>query len=207
MAKLPLSIDGFERFAMPWWLLDLKNFNLILNRAVPTEVTSEKSINYVEILVPGGASADDRYSNMGSETISFSIPIINFNNTLGNYPQVSQFRLLRQPAYWPWELHKLLLGFTTGAPDEFREPPRVYLMWGTGNLFPLEYKVTQCSFTNAYMNGIGMPRYTVCNLSFKLVENGILYSTERIAGRLGAIFGFVQNTQGFIFGEGNPYRS
>lgn len=198
--KIPLSVSGLEKFPLPFWMLDLKNFSLITNRSVPQSVDSDKAINYAEILVPGGSSSDNRYSSMGSEQISFTVRVAAFNNTIGAYALAAQYRNLRMAG-----------GFLDGFYGDtfFKSNPTVYLSWGTGNVLPMEYYVTKVGFKNQNFNNLGQPQVIDINLNFRLNEDSALYRMEKMATKVASVLGTVQGlTQAFPSQkDGNPYRS
>lgn len=183
--------------SIPFWMLDKKNFSLIISKTVPVTMTDTKNIAYAEVSVPGGDSSDNNYASMGAEEVSFSIKVVNFNNSVGNSPMLSQFRNLRTAGG--------IFDIAFLNSRQFSANPTVLMWWGTGKFAPMEYKVTEVNFNHMNHNRFGFPQHTDVSMKFRLDQSGVLYKLEdtfsKVASVVGSANGLVK-----LFSYGNPYK-
>ncbi len=183
--------------SIPFWMLDKKNFSLIISKTVPVTMTDTKNIAYAEVSVPGGDSSDNNYASMGAEEVSFSIKVVNFNNSVGNSPMLAQYRNLRSAGG--------LFDLAFFNSRQFATNPTVLMWWGLGKFAPLEYKVTEVNFSHMNHNRFGFPQHTDVAMKFKLDQSGVLYKLEdtfnKVASVIGSANGLVK-----LFSHGNPYK-
>lgn len=189
MFKLPGSI--------PFWMFDKKNFQLIISRSVPTSISDGKNIVYAEVSVPGGGASDNVFASMGAEEVSFSLRIVNFNNSLGNSLLLAQYRNLRTPG------GVLDIAFLNRR--QFNPNPTVLMWWGTGKFAPLEYKVVDVQFTHQNHNRFGFPQVTDVAMKFRLDHEGLLFKLEDMFMKVGSYVGMADSLLK-LFTARHPYK-
>ena len=189
MFKVPKSI--------PFWMFDRKNFQLIISRSVPTSINDSKSIVYAEIAVPGGGHSDNVFASMGAEEASFSLRVVNFNNSLGNSLLLAQYRNLRTPG------GVLDIAFLNSR--QFNPNPSVLMWWGTGKFAPLVYKVVDVQFNHQNHNRFGFPQVTDVSMKFRLDHEGLLFKLEDLFMKVGSFAGMADSMVK-MFGSRHPYK-
>lgn len=184
--------------SVPFWLFDESNFGLIVSKSIPTSMNESKKIVFAEVSIPGGDFSDKRYASMGAEEVSFSIKIVNFNNSIGNAALLSQFRNLRSGGKL-WDL-----AFVGGA-RAFNPNPKVLCWWGTGKFAPMHYRVEDVGMNHQNHNRLGFPQVTDISLKLSLDHSGVLYKIEDVFTKVASIAGMGQGLYKLISGK-NPYR-
>lgn len=172
-------------FSLPWFMYDIGNKQLIVSKTIPEDITDDKEVVLVETPIPGLNSNPVTPGGGGVRKISFTIPIINRNNSIGNLLLLKQFANLRNQ-------NKGLTGIFA---SQFTPNPQVLYYWGTGSV-PLIYSVKVCKFVhNASMvNVIGNPQYTGVSLELWLDETSVLYKAEEIFRKVLSVTGTIINT-------------
>lgn len=194
---LNLSIANYK-INVPWFMFDLYNKQLITTAVIPSDINDNKSIVITEIPVPGLNFQPIQVAGGGNRRISFTIPIIKRNNTVGNIMLVKQFENLRNQAVG-------LLGiFSSG---QFTPNPKVLFYWGTGSI-PLEYYVAKCDMVHkhGWVNAMGQPQYTEISVELILDENSLLYKAEEAYRKMMSVAGMVIGTTDVAgLGRKKPY--
>jgi len=173
-------------FNLPWFMWDLRNQQLIVSDKIPGDISDTKKIVVTETPIPGLNFDKVQSGGMGNRKVSFTLPILNKNNTIGNIIMLKQFEALRNT---PVSMRDL---FSTDV--QFGGGNKVIYMWGTGNSVPLEYFVTKCEFVhNAnFVNRFGNPQLSFVSIELLLDEESSLYRAEEMFRRLNT---FVSGTQ------------
>jgi len=158
-------------FSLPWFMYDLYNKQLITSPTVPGDIKDSKEIFLTETPIPGLNYAPVQSAGNGNRKISFTMPLIKRNNTIGNSLLLQQFHALRNQA----------TGLLNIFSNQFNPNPKVLYYWGTGSL-PLEYWVSKCDLTNKqrWVNQTGQPQYSEVNIELILDENNFLYKAEEL---------------------------
>lgn len=158
-------------FSLPWFMFDLFNHQLITTVTRPSDIKDTKGIFLTETPIPGLNFAPVQAAGNANRKISFTLPLIKRNNTIGNSLLLQQFHVLRNQA-------KGLLNIFS---QQFEPNPKVLYFWGTGSL-PLVYFVSKCELTNkeGWVNQLGQPQYSEVNLELILDENDSLYRAEEV---------------------------
>ena len=158
-------------FSLPWFMYDLENLQIITSPTVPGDLKDSKNIMLTEIPIPGLNYAPIQPAGNGNRKISFTLPLIKRNNTVGNSLLLQQFHALRNQA----------TGLLNIYSKQFTPNPKVLYYWGTGSL-PLEYYVSKCDFTNKkqWTNQAGQPQYSEVAIELILDENSYLYKAEEL---------------------------
>ena len=167
---------------IPWFMFDIDNFQFITNILIPDDIKDTKEIILAETPIPGRNSAPIQYGGGGNRHISFTLPLIKRNNTVGNILMLKQFDMVRNQ----------VVGLTNIFSTQFRSNPKVLYYWGTGSL-PLIYYVTKCNPTHkgGWVNALGQPQYSEIEIELILDEENVLYQAEEIWRRVASLTGMV----------------
>jgi len=162
-------------FNLPWFMFDLSNKQIITSKTVPGDMSDNKDIFLTEVPIPGLNYSPIQHGGNGNRKISFTLPLVKRNNTIGNSLLLKQFDVLRNQSVG------LLNIFTT----QFNPNPKVLYYWGTGSV-PLVYFVKKCDFTNKkqWTNQLGIPQYSEVSIELWLDENNVLYKAEELSRKL-----------------------
>jgi len=169
-------------FNLPWFMFDLRNLILITTATIPGDISDAKEIVLTETPIPGLGFSPITNGGLGNRKISFSIPLIRRNNTVGNTLIRAAFENLRNRGF----------GITgaIGGENEFNPNPKVLYQYGVG--LPLVYFVKKCDFVHkqGWINEFGNTKYTEVQIELWLDETNILNKIEsqwrRLAGYAGA---------------------
>jgi len=171
-------------------MFDLDNLQLITSPLEPGDITDTKQIIFAEIDIPGLNYKPIQYGGGGNRELSFTLSLIQRNNTIGNVLLLKQFDQLRNQATG---LSKI------GIKKEYRSTPKVLFNWGIGSV-PLEYYVTKCDFTHKqyFRNNLSNPENTEVSMTLKLDERSPLYEAEEAFREFSALTGLVVNNYNII---------
>ena len=160
-------------YEQKWWMFDMANFQLIINDLIPDNLSSSQNVIVTGRPIPGLGYEPTHVSRIANEKLSFTLPLLRKNNTVGNLLLLKQFERLREQTS--------LLSQFTASEGRFQENPTVLYNWGTGKV-PLVYKVAKCDFVHEskFINQIGLPQYTKINFELILDKTNLLYQAERI---------------------------
>lgn len=180
---LNLNVPKFA-YNLPWFMFDLDNLQLITSATIPGEIKDSKDIILTETPIPGQNFQPVTYGGGGNRKISFQLPIVKRNNTVGNVLLLKQFDNLRNRA----------VGFTNIFSNQFQPNPKVLFMWGVGSV-PLVYWVKKCDFTHSenWTNAVGFPQYTLIDIELWLDEKHPLYLAEEVFRKISSLVGMVTN--------------
>lgn len=169
-------------FNLPWFLFDMDNVQLITSPTIPGDISDKKDIIWSETPIPGQNYQPMTYGGGGNRKISFTLPIIKRNNSVGNSLAKAQFENLRNRA----------VGLRGIFSNQFQPNPEVLFMWGTGSV-PLVYKVKKCDFVTSqgWVNELAMPLLTHVSLELWLDETNLLYKSEEIFRKFASFTGSV----------------
>lgn len=158
-------------YSLPWFMYDLYNNQLITSPTVPGDIEDSKEIFLAETPIPGLNYAPVQPAGNGNRKISFTLPLIKRNNTIGNSQLLMQFHALRNQA----------TGLLNIYSNQFNPNPKVLYYWGTGSV-PLEYFVSSVKFSNKqqWVNELGQPQYSEVSIELILDENSFLYKAEEM---------------------------
>lgn len=167
-------------FNIPWFLYDINNFQLITSTLIPSDIKDIKKPIITETPIPGRNFQPIMPGGNGNRKISFTIPIIKRNNTVGNTLVLKQFELLRNQS----------TGFIGIFAKQFTPNPKVLFYWGVGTV-PLIYYVSKCDFTHVsnMVNEMGNPQRTDVEIELILDETHPLYKGEEVFRKITAITG------------------
>lgn len=171
---------------IPFFIFDLQNLQLITSPHIPIgNITDSKDIVLAETPIPGLGFSPITPGGMGNRKISFTLPLIKKNNTVGNILILKMFDNLRYPAYG---LNPAAI--FSGA-LQFNSNPKVLFFWGIGSGVPLEWFVKKCDFshTSGFVNRFGATQYMEINFELWLDETSLLYKAEETFRKLASILG------------------
>jgi len=165
---LNFNIPNYD-FNLPWFMFDISNKQLITTKTVPGDMADNKEIFLTETPIPGLNYSPVQYGGNGNRKISFTLPLVKRNNTVGNSLLLQQFSALRNQA----------VGLLDIFATQFNPNPKVLYYWGTGSV-PLIYYVKKCDFSNKkqWTNQLGQPQFSEVNIELWLDENHVLYKAE-----------------------------
>lgn len=172
-------------FSLPWFMFDIDNKLIITSKPIPKDITDNKAIVITEVPVPGLGYEPVSPGGMGNRHVSFTIPVISKNNTIGNSLLLKEFDMLRHPVS--------LSLFDEG--QQFVRGPKVLYWWGTGSL-PQVYYVTKCNFKHkaSLINQLGFPQWTDVAIELILDEEHFVNIAEDIFRKITAHAGSTLNT-------------
>jgi hypothetical protein len=176
--KLPYS-----PYNLPWFLFDIQNLQLITTASIPSSnISDTKEIVLAEQPIPGLNYNPIQPGGGGNRKISFTIPLVKRNNTVGNVLLLKQFDNLRNQAFG--------LTFIFRSATQFTPTPKVLYYWGTGSM-PLEYYVKKCDFVqrSQFVNRFGIPQFSEISIELWLDESSLLYKGEEVFRKLSSYIG------------------
>ena len=158
-------------FSLPWFMFDLYNLQIITSQTIPSDIKDSKDIILTETPIPGLNYSPVQPSGNGNRKISFTLPLLKRNNTIGNSLLIQQFHALRNQA----------TGLLNIFSNQFNPNPKVLYYWGTGSL-PMEYFVSKCELTHKekWTNQMGQPQFSEVAIELILDENNFLYKAEEL---------------------------
>jgi hypothetical protein len=170
---------------LPWFMYDIYNFQMITSVTIPGDISDSKDVLLTEVPIPGLNYAPVMPSGNGNRKISFTLPLIKRNNTLGNSLLLRQFDSLRNQA----------TGLLNLFPGQFTPNPKVLYYWGTGSV-PLIYFVKKIDFSNKqfFMNELGNPQYSEVSIELWLDEDNLLYKAEQVWRTVASVLQNGENT-------------
>ena len=167
-------------FHVPWFLVNLKDFQVITAPTIPEDISDQKGIVLAEQQVPGMNYQPILPGGGENRKISFRLRIVRFDPVIGNITLLNQFRNLRnrQTGRFGW----------TSA--RFAPMPKVLYYWGTGSV-PQEYWVSRCDATHRekWVNEFGSPQVSDIDLELILDEESPIYEAEELFRATTGIFG------------------
>ena len=183
-------------FNLPWWMFDLDNLQLITSRIIPSDITDTKDIVLAENPIPGLNFSPVNYGGGGNRKLSFTLPLIKRNNTVGNVLMLKQIDQLRNQSVGLFGV------FGNG---QFTPTPRVLYSWGVGSV-PLPYWVKSANATHkeGWTNELGHPQYSEIALELWLDETSPLYKGEEVFRKLSAVTSSVSGVTDTIANQ-KPY--
>lgn len=183
---MPINFNApASNFNLPWFMFDLANKQLITSTIIPGDIKDAKDILLTETPIPGLNYAPVNPAGGGNRKLSFTLPLIKRNNTVGNVLLLKQFDNLRNQTGG-------LLGVFSGG--QFTPTPKVLYSWGVGSL-PLVYWVKKADATHkqGWTNALGQPQYSEIEIELWLDESNILYKAEEIYRKISSLAGMVVN--------------
>lgn len=158
-------------YNLPWFMYDIFNKQIITSQTIPGDIQDSKSIILTETPIPGLNYSPVQPSGNGNRKISFSLPLLKRNNTIGNSLLLQQFHSLRNQA----------TGLLNVFNNQFEPNPKVIYYWGTGSL-PLVYFVSKCDFTHKknWTNQLGQPQFSEAQIELILDEDDPVYKAEEL---------------------------
>lgn len=172
-------------FNLPWFLFDIGNKQLITSPTIPGDLTDRKDIILSETPIPGLNYQPVVYGGGGNRKVSFTLPIIKRNNSVGNLFLLKQFDNLRNQS----------TGLLEISSKQFTSNPKVLYYWGVGSV-PLVYWVKRCDFIHGggWTNELGNPKYSNIELELWLDETNLLYKAEEVYRKFMSLTGMIVNT-------------
>ena len=161
-------------------MFDIYNKQLITTTTLPSDISDTKDVVLTETPIPGLNYAPIQPAGGGNRKVTFTVPLIKRNNTIGNVLLLKQFDLLRNQATG-------LLKIFTG---QFTPNPKVLYYWGIGSV-PLVYFVKRCNATHrrGWVNALGYPQYSEIEIELWLDESDPIYKGEEVFRKLSALTG------------------
>lgn len=184
MNQLNLNIPKYF-IHLPWYIFDISNLQLITSATIPSsDIKDVKNIVLTETPIPGLNFSPVTPGGTGNRKISFTLPIIKRNNTVGNVLLIKQFEMLRNNA----------VGLTGIFSQQFNTTPKVLFNWGSGSI-PLVYWVAKCDFTHkqGMTNEMGFPQLTEVEFELILDETNPLYLAEEVFRKVSSLAGMVES--------------
>ncbi len=168
-------------YRMPWFMFDIRNRQLITSSIIPSDITDRKDIIMAEQPIPGLNYQPVTTGGAGNRKITFSLPLIKRNNTVGNVLILKQVDQLRNQQ-----------GRLFGPPGsgQFGAYPKVLYYWGVGSV-PLVWFVKKADATHkqGWVNALGMPQYSEIEFELWLDETDPTFKAENAFRQVSAVLG------------------
>ena len=157
--------------SVPWFMLDLDNWQLITSPTIPGDIRDTKEVVLAEQQVPGLNYRPVMPGGGGNRRLSFSLQLVRRNNTVGNVFLLQQFERLRNRA----------TGRFGWSGSRFAPMPKVLYYWGTGSV-PLVYWVARANATHrqGWVNQFGSPQVSEVEIELVLDEEHPIYRAEEL---------------------------
>jgi hypothetical protein len=180
-----LSVPAYS-FKLPWFMIDIDNFSLIMSIPIPGDTNITRKPKLAETPVPGLSYEPVTPGGFGNKHVSFVIPAVKKNNTVGNTLLVKQFENLHEQVSSVLDLF---------GDDQFVRGPKVLYSWGTGSI-PLVYWVAKCDLVNRgdMYNQLSSPTWTDVDIGLIRDDEEPIYLAEEAFRKISAIAGTVINT-------------
>lgn len=186
---MPINFNLLKyKFALPWFMFDIQNKVLFTSVIIPGDMSDSKEIVLTETPIPGLNFSPIQNGGLGNRKLSFTIPVIKRNNTVGNTLVLKGFENLRQRAVG-------LKGIFSTKGKQFTPNPKVLYQWGTGSI-PLVWYVKKLDFVHkqGFTNQLGNPTYTEVQVELWLDEENPLNKAEGMYRNLSGLAGSVTQT-------------
>ena len=185
MALNPLNTP-YTAFSIPFYIFDLRNQQMITADHIPSDIADTKSIVLTETPIAGLNYDPIQGGGFGNRKISFTLPLIKKNNTVGNIILVKQFEALRNT---PSGMKDLFSGNV-----QFGGSNKVIFHWGTSNSVPLEWYVKKCDYNHKsnFTNKFGHTQYSEVSMELWLDETSALYKAEEMFRKVNAFTSQIQ---------------
>ena len=187
---------------LPWFIYDLQNKQLITSASIPSDIQDTKQVVLTETPIPGLNFNPINSGGFGNRKVSFSIPLVKRNNTVGNVLLLKQFDNLRNQAYG-------LSGIFRQS-NQFTPNPKVLFQWGTGGAIPLVWYVAKCDYVHksSFTNRFGATQFSEIAIELWLDETSKLYKAEEIFRKISSYAGMGEGageTGYSMFGGGGVF--
>ena len=190
--------DGIG-FNIPWFIFDLRNFQLITSNTIPSsDISDSKPIVLAETPIPGLNFNPLQDGGRGNRKIGFTIPLVKRDGLTGNILLVKQFENLRNQPFKLKDVFKR-------QSSQFAGASKVLYLWGTSSSVPLEYFVSKCDYNHktAFTNRFGYTQYTEVTMELVLDEQAPIYKVEEMFRKLDSFGGGAQGNVGDVLGKAN----
>lgn len=186
-----------------WWILvvprGVKPLGLltgifITNRLLPSDINDTKQGIWNQYPVPGKDFADPYHVRNDNSKVSFTVPIVNINESFGNSNDLNAIEQARG----------VQLDLVETNESVWRQNPTcIYSGWGTHRP-PLPVKVTDCKFVHKrdFTNPrSGASQFTEVSFELTYIESNILFQSWMELRKLGAFDAMAKNLaqSGFPF--------
>lgn len=181
-------------FYLPWFIYDLGNKQLITSVTIPGDIKDSKDVVLAENPIAGLNYQPVSYGGGGNRKLSFTLPLIKRNNTVGNVLLLKQVENLRNQS----------VGLGGVFSGQFNSNPQVLFNWGVGSV-PLIWYVKKADATHkaGWTNAMGMPQYSEIEFELWLDESSWLYKSEEIFRKVSSLSGMVQGAWDVIDSQVN----
>jgi hypothetical protein len=180
----------FNPINLPWFMFDIQNKQLITSSSIPGDINDSKQIVLTEVPIPGLNFNPINSGGFGNRKVSFSIPLVKRNNTVGNILLMKQFDNLRNQAYGlnPSNIFR--------PSSQFVPNPKVLFYWGTSNAIPLEWYVAKCDYVHksSFTNRFGNTQFSEVSIELWLDETSKLFRAEETFRKLASYSGMLENS-------------
>ena len=184
MAAIPsITFDGPKtNFHVPWGIINRRTFQLITSIIIPGDIKDSKEVILTEVPIPGLGFSPINAGGGGNRKISFTLPLIKRNNTVGNTLILQEFFNLRQRSFG--------LKNVFDKTQQFAPVQKVLYSWGTGSP-PLPYFVKKADFTHkqGWVNELGNPKFSEVEIELWLDESDTIFKVEEIFRGMGSLAG------------------
>lgn len=202
---MPSTQGPFLPYNLPWFIFDLSNLQIMTSETIPLgDITDTKDIILSETPIPGLNFNPINAGGMGNRKISFTIPLVKRNNTVGNVLLMKQFDSLRNQSFGLSNIAGVF-----GRSAQFTPNPKVLYFWGTGSGVPLEYYVKKCDpvHRSSFVNSNGYTQYSEISMELWLDETSLLFRAEESFRKISSVLSTFSNAYNTIRSTDSESRS
>lgn len=165
---MPLNFQANVSGQVLWFMFDLTNRQLITSPNVPADITDTKDVLLTEVPIPGQNFSPIQSGGMGNRKVSFTLPLIKRNNTVGNMLLLKQFHSLRNRG-------------DVRPGGRRTQNPRVLYYWGIGSVPQVWYvKRADPTSKQGWVNQFGYPQYSEISMELWLDATHPLTQAEDV---------------------------
>ena len=185
ISNVNIKLNGPKTsFHVPWTIINRRTFQVITSVIIPSDIKDSKEVILTEVPIPGLGFSPINSGGGGNRKISFTLPLIKRNNTVGNTLLLQEFFNLRRRSFGIKDIFQ--------ASPQFSPVPKVLYTWGTGSP-PLPYFVKKADFTHkqGWVNELGNPQFSEVEIELWLDETDPIFKVEEIFRKMGSFLGQV----------------
>lgn len=189
MAAIPsITFDGPKtNFHLPWGIINRSTFQIITSVIIPSDIKDSKEVILTEVPIPGLSFSPINSGGGGNRKISFTLPLIKRNNTVGNTLILQEFFNLRRKSFGLKDIFQ--------ESQQFSPIPKVLYSWGTGSP-PLPCFVKKADFTHkqGWVNVLGNPQFSEVEIELWVDETDPIFKVEELFRKMGSFLGMAEQT-------------
>lgn len=140
---------------LPWYMIDLDNFQLYVSELVPEDIKDEKNVILTESPIPGLGYQPISPGGNSNRIVNFTLPIYSTEVFVGNSLLLRYFKQIRSPIAPLFQ-----------KPEQHQRSPKVLYNFGLGDP-PMVFYAKNCSISSkgSMVNEFGNPELSYVDIS------------------------------------------